>query len=230
MSKYLNKSTVIRRIESRLGLSHHILELSKFDVMETVIQETLPEFSKHFPYMVTIDIDPNDRIPNRKGWYHLKTDLDVIGVSKTVTDGFTSGTMFMSNYFNDPIARQMHANLTSSFQHPILFHYHHPNMLEMHPKDYIHNSIAVELKCIHPDHLMTIPIGHREWFLNLAFYDICLALHPIRFHFSQINTSFGSIELFNQHLETAQDKRDELLEKMKLDSIKASNRRKIYYY
>ena len=68
----------------------------------------------------------------------------------------------------------------------------------------------------------------RNEFLECALYDTRIALYPIRDKFRNINTTFGSIELFMDKLESAQDDKKALLEKWRANFAKSSKKRKIF--
>lgn len=227
----INTTQVLRHIERRLGTSFHTLELSQDEIIETVIQETLPTFSKYFPYMHRISIDIHeDQVPGRIGVYYLKSDLEIIGMAKLYIDNVEAQQNNISSYYMDPVDQQIRANMESLVFNPVTWHYEAPNILEVFPKTFIVRNAMAEVKTIHGNHMTTIPMNLRDEFLELAYYDVCISLLPIRQHFSQINTSFGSIELFMNRLEEASDKRKDLLELFRVNAAKSANRKKLFIY
>jgi len=92
------------------------------------------------------------------------------------------------------------------------------------------SNLLVELKAVHPAHMETVTVAMREHFMKLAYLDVASALFPIRQRFANMNTIYGSIELFMDKLAEAKDKRDELLEKFRVNFLKDSKRKKIYMY
>jgi hypothetical protein len=229
----LNSTSVIRRIESELGASIHVLEASGEDILKIVREEVLPLFSIYFPYLFKKVVHPvEDAVPGHDGWYYIKTDLEVLGLTKILTDNIESGAVGLRivNYAGDPYDRQIEANFRSGTINPTLFEYHHPNMFEIFPKNNYFRGFLCEVKAIHPSHLQTIPPLLREEFMKACVIEVCKALYPIRHYFANMNTAFGSIELFMQKLEGAEDKREQLLQSWRENMLKNSNRKKIFVY
>ena len=226
----LSPTTVLRHIERRLGVSHHQLELSRDQIMDTVFEETLITFSTYFPHHHRIIIDRvKDAVEGRVGVYYLKTDFEILGISKILTDNLESN-MNISTYFHNPIDRQILANTESAVINPTTFRWEPPDKLEIFPKNIFPYNILCELKVVHPKHLKTIPLSLREEFLKLALYDVQISLLQIRRYFETISTNFGEIQLFLQELEEAPDKREELLEVWRTNLLRTPYRKKIFVY
>lgn len=227
----LNATSILRHIERKLGASHHLLELSQDDIIDTVVQETLPTFSNYFPYFDQLNVNPGqDNVPGHMGWYFLRTEFEVLGVSKVLINYIESGIPNLSAYYSNPFDMQLLSDMESAVLNPTTFKYRAPDKVEIFPKNTYIQSMYVEIKCIHPKHFQTIPMNLREEFLKLAHYDVCESLYPIRRRFQNIGTTFGSLDLFMEQLENAADKKEELLEKWKTNVLKNSNRKKLFIY
>ena len=228
----VNATAVLRYIERELGVSHmEVLELSKKDFMETVIQETLPTYSNYFPCYPKLTIDPKaEAVPGHIGIYYLKTDYEILGVSKCFYNEVQLGIFPSYWRGTNPLDNYMINSIESIAVLPLTFEYHTPNMVEIFPKTKVMSNLLVELKAVHPAHMGTVTIAMREHFMKLAYLDVASALFPIRQRFANMNTIYGSIELFMDKLAEAKDKRDELLEKFRVNFLKDSKRKKIYMY
>ena len=63
----------------------------------------------------------------------------------------------------------------------------------------------------------------REDFCLLCLYDVLLAIRPIRKRFATINTAFGSLEPFNEMVDSAESNRNDLLNKRKEEMLYAGD-------
>jgi len=227
----INPTQVLRHIERKLGASHYQLELSREDIIQTVIDETLPTFSNYFPYEHSLLIDPaQDRVEGHIGVQYLKTDFDIVGISKVLINNVEAGLPNISSFYSNPFDMAMQNTLESMVVNPTTYRWVSPDKIEIFPKNTLIRELLVVLKVVHPKHMKTIPMNLRDEFYKLALYDVCESLYPIRQRFSNIQTTFGSIELFMQQLEEASSKREELLEKWRSNFLKSPNRKKIFVY
>lgn len=226
-----NSTDVLQYIEMNLGASIQILELTPEEIMETVTKVTLPTFSLYYPHFHMIRVKPKeDAVPGRFNCFYLKTDFEIIGVTKVLSENYLGNQgLPMAYYDSDPINRQMTADIASMFFQPLTFDYESPNILSVYPKTLLTGQLEVQLKVVHPSHLGTIPFSLREEFLECALVDVRRALYPIRQRFQQINTTFGNIELFMDKLESANDDRKEILQRWRENFMKTSRRKKFYF-
>lgn len=228
----LTPTEVLREIETRLGASIQILELSEEDIMKIIQQSTIRTFSIYYPLRQTTIIHPkSDKVPERTNVFYIKSDLEIIGVSKVLAENYFGNTgLPMATIDSDPVYRQFTTDLQSMFVQPITFDFESPNLVEIFPKRMLVGDFTLEYKAVHPAHFGTIPLSLREEFLNLATIDVRRALYPIRHRFQNINTAFGNIELFMDKLESAEEDRKDILERWRTNSVKNSKRRKIFVY
>jgi hypothetical protein len=229
--KSLNPSIAVQDIEKNLGASIQILELSPSDIMDIIMRDTLPTFSKYYPLFTKCTIDPErDKVPERVATFYIRSDLGVLGVSKLLVENYfgSQGLPVVTPYFTNPVDRQIISDVTSMYYQPFTFDFEPPNIVTLFPKTYFYGKFMIEIKCIHPAHLATIPLSMKDEFLELALYDVRAALYPIRDRFKNINTNFGSVELFMDKLENAADDRKTLIEKFRANFGKSSKRRKMF--
>ena len=85
----MNPTMVLQSIEKNLGDSFQVLELNTEDVLNIVKNETIPSFSIYYPFYTLVQIDPfKDAVPRRYNAFYIKTDLEIIGVSKLMAENY----------------------------------------------------------------------------------------------------------------------------------------------
>jgi len=229
----MTQTELIEIIKMTLGASHIPFEIDDDGIMDIIRLRTLPSFSKSFPHMEIVDVDPiRDRInPSEYGKYFLRSDLKVTGVAKAFRN--EQATQFRNMYgaqITNLFDYQAFMDSISAVYTPDTWAFHPPNIIEMFPKYYNADQLLVVAKCEHPDHLMTIPEGLRDEFIDLALADVKIALYPIRKRFASVNSTYGNIELNLEVLENGREERKEILEKWHREFFKEPNRKKIFFY
>lgn len=232
----MNQTTLIRELEIDLGYKFTDLEIDHDEIINIIKLKTLPTFSKYFPYQTRITIDAQkDLVPGYNNRYYLRADTDIMNVNRLVTNnakmdasgsGLTGAAMRpgydygLSNFFE----RQIQADLASA-SNPVTFMFYPPNQIEIYP-----SFIAglVELNVVHDITLHTVPMNMKEYFMQLALADVKTALYQIRNRFNNMQTSFGTLDLFIDELQSGKDERNELIEKFKNASIKTARRKKLW--
>ena len=226
-------STLLRHIKSNLGSTVRPLPITDDEIMEIVIEESLPTFSKFYPYMYPVTINPNrDKIEdrNRSSVYVMDTNgMEILGVAKVYrTDGATEDNRYpyyaTNNIFDMAIAN----NYLSLTNVPETFQFYPPSLVELFPKNFSDTDFMVVTKCVHLPSLQTIPINLKDEFFQLADIDVRIALYPILKQYDQLNTPFGQIDLKINDLEDAKNERKEIIETFTSKFLKESNRRKIW--
>ena len=225
-----NPTDVIQYIELNLGASIQVLELSNEDIMSVIETQTLPTYSLFYPNFQYIEVIPKrDKVPGRFNTFYLRTDLEIIGVSKLLAENYLGNSgLPMAYYDSDPVNRQMTSDVASMFFQPITYEYETPNIISVYPKTNLVGNFTVQLKTVHPKHLATIPFAMRNEFLKCALLDVRIALYPIRQRFTTINTTFGNLELFMDKLDSASDDKEQLLETWREDFNKSSKKRRMF--
>jgi hypothetical protein len=122
----------------------------------------------------------------------------------------------------------MHADLRSLTSLELTFRFRPPDMIEIFPKGWDKDTLDVELRVVHPNHLRTIPHGSREVFLDLFLADLATDVLGIRQFFSNIQSPFGDIEISLDRLTEAKDKRPDIIEKLTMSQLKNTGRKRIY--
>ena len=227
-------TSVLRDIESYLGIPYQVLELDSNEVMNIIKERTLPTFSKYYSYRVLHNVScSEDRVPDRNNAFFIDINKysRIYGISKLITNSY-SGTGGYNNsaVYTNPMSGQIVADMTSMMVQTVTHRFLEPNILEIYPVSAVPRDgiIKIELKVMHPIHLATIPDALYDEFIELALYDVRSHLYPIRDRFNNLNTTYGSLELFMNKLDSAEDDRKTLIEKFREHSHKTSKRRKIF--
>lgn len=245
----MSQTRLLRQIERRLGFKFTDLELSAEEIMEIITDETLPVFSKYIPYQIRVGM--NRLVDGYNNRYWLDTDgLDVINVNKVVgldginLPGYSStgsdagmlGTGLIpkpapiggsgGNMFDG----QYNADMSSLQSNPITFTFFPPSQIELSVQMANNtNQFIVEANVVHPSNLGTIPMNMMREFQDLAMADVAEAIIPMRTRFTNLQTSFGAIELNVDQLTQFVDARQEIIERMRTKVLNTGHRKKIYF-
>lgn len=230
----ISPSMVLRHIKMRLGASHNPLPLSDEDILNLIYEETLYTFSNYYPFMYDITIDGDKyAVPGECGVYIIPVEekgLEILGISKLFrSEGYYTGSLYPQYNTNNFFEMQMATDIASAVQVPDTFKFIEPNRVEIFPKSTSNYNFMLQIKCIHPPHLGTIPMSLREQFLKLCLLDTKIAIWAILKNYNQLNTAFGTIDMHIEDYENAQQERDELLELWKNNFHKEPNRKRIWF-
>lgn len=229
----LNTTYLLQYLEKKLGYKFNELEINSDDIINTVWSETLPEFSKFFPYQTRLLLQQKDAVNNSRNLYFLNTPYEIININRIITNDYVysdTNPLTRVETMADPFTRQNVVDMYSSIRNPITWRFIYPNKVEIMPALVFIDNVLVMLNVVHPKHLGTIPINLQDEFLNLALLDVKDSLYQIRHRFSNLQTPYGSLELFIEDLQDAADKRKDLLENWRRNFYKQSNRKKIFIY
>lgn len=230
----INPTSLLRHIKMKLGASHRPLPITDEEIMETVYQESLYTFSMYYPFMYNVAVKgKRDAVPGEQGVYYLSEaeGLEVLGVAKMFRgEGYINGGIYPRFTADNAFDMQIHADVTSMIQIPDTFHFHPPNKVEIFPKYVSNHDLLFVVKCIHPKHLGTIPLALREQFFSICELDTKVALWHILKNYDNINTAFGTIQLRLEDLESAEDKRTELLSNWDSKYMYEPGRKRLWIY
>lgn len=241
MNEYLNPSAILQDIENGLGFGFNELELDPNQILATIRRKSLPVFSKYYPFIVYWLLDTasnNYKVPGNDNRYYIKIknmDNAVLGVSEVFLSnnyfGDIAGLGYTSAISTNGSEAQLIADILSNSRVPITFkNFYEDNSFAIYPGGYTNTNLLVKVKVVHNKDFSSIPLNMREYFLELALYDVQESLLPLRRRFANIRSALGDIELFIQDLDEAKDKRKELIETFRRDFLKSPNRKKIYIY
>jgi hypothetical protein len=228
----LSPTMVLRFINSQLGSTVQTIELSEQEIMRVVFQQSLHTFSQYFPFLPIVTLSKDDRINGNHMEYRIPNawNLQILSLHKYyLTSESRFGTGWIAPIISNPIDAQLLSDRYSMFVTPLIIDYYPPNRLAIKQNYYNASGyLTVQFKAVHPEHLKTIEPNLRDDFLQLAFYDVCISLYPLRHRFTTINTIYGSLEPFTELLDSAEDKRKELLEKWNRLYLQSGSQKKIW--
>jgi hypothetical protein len=166
---------------------------------------------------------------NDYGKYFLRTEFEILGIAKLLRgeSAVLYKTVILNNTLN-MFDNQIINDMLSSVNVPSTFNFLPPNKIEVFPKYVSEPNFLAVLKVIHPSHFYTVPMSLRDEFLKLALYDVAMSILAIRKQFTNLNSPFGNIELNMDDLESAEDKRNTLIDEWDHQYYKEGNRRKIW--
>lgn len=244
----INKmSRLLDKIERRLGTKVLNLpdELSK-DVWatEVISNETLDTFSRFFPNELKVILDKSMRLGN--GWYIIDSvipdDVEILGVrdidwpslsqdalTQHEAQGYGIYSVLPTDYsYDDIMAIQMRADLTSIFINQIFIKYVPPNRIRLtsvYDTDVTRafSSFPVTLLTKHASNLMTIPPTMMETFENLAQADVAKFLYENLKYYDGLETVYANMDLKLSDLENEAGKRDDIVEKLDEAHVSAAN-------
>ena len=203
--------------------------------MKIVKFNTIPVFSNYFPMMPIIKITEADKIPGSMNEYRIPNpwNLNIIGVHKVFqNNNFYYGVYGSASYmpFNDPINGQIMNDMASATIAPILFDFMPPNKIRIRNNGSLSSAsgYTVQIKVTQPTHLKGIDFGYYDEFLQLAYLDVLISLYPIRNRFSQLQTPYGVLQFFMDEVNSAKQRRDELIEKMENRYLNSGQVKKIW--
>jgi len=229
----LNATYILQYLEKKLGYKFNELEIDPNEIMDTVLSESLPRFSKFYPYQTVVLIGEKDKVEGTKNEYYLNSDLDIINVNRVITNDYIYSDinpLTRTEVMGDPFTKQAVVDMYSIIKNPITFEFTYPNIITINPAMILINNCYVKLNVVHPKHFGTIPINLQDEFLQLVLLDVKDSLYQIRHRFSNLQTPYGNIELFIDDLQDADDKRKELLENWRRNFAKQAKRKKLYIY
>ena len=201
--------------------------------MRIVFQESIPTFSKYFPWHFRTTIDTNkNRVEGSMSRFYLNNDelnkVDLVGVNKIWLSNVAYYGSTLVSITHDPMSQQLMNDALSAVATPVTFTYLPPNIIEIHPYVTYLNDFMVEVSAIHPTHMKSIPPGMRESFYQLAYLDVLVSLLPLRKRFESISSVYGDIRLFLDAVDSSVNDRKELLDKFQENILKDSDAKRIW--
>ena len=236
MTKVLNK------IERRLGLSMLPLpdKLSKDKWAEIIEEDSIPVFSRYFPYLLHVIIDQNCE---KDGYYFIDKDVpegvEILGVKDIDWDAFRTQTYGYGINFNnwdfvygsydvtDIALSQANQDLTSMYNLGIYIDFIPPNKIRLVS---VNNSpvnrffpFPLQIYVEHYKNLSTISPTMMTIFEDLCTSDVALWLSQCLKYFDNLDAVFGTVDLKLDAINSWADKRNELIEKLDTEHVSTAN-------
>lgn len=231
----LNSTKVLRYIEKKLGYKFTDLEVDEEEILEDIRMYTLKEYSKYFPYIKLVNITECHTVDDKCNRIFVDSKgLEILSVNR-ILDGnnmmYMDPSIMLRDTFVCDIFSQIElSDMYSMIKNPVTFRYFPPNVIEIYPAVVGMVDCSVYVNCVHPDHFGTIAANMEPEFLKLAVLDVKDSLYQIRHRFSNLETPYGSIELFIDDLSEAESKKEDLLEKWSTQYGKQANRKRLYIF
>jgi len=247
----INKmNLLLNKIERRLGTKPLMLpeDIAKDKwVDEVIIPDTLLTFSRYFPHMVRIRLDP--RTNKKKGDYYVIDNAlvggqEILSVRDIGWDELANENSMVSqagigmydylsaynNYSCDDIALlQSRADITSMFNNTIFVDFKEPNLIRLQSvtAGTITDSLGelpLDVFVCHPANLMTIPGTMMGVFENLATADVASFLVAYLQHYDGLETVFAGVDLKLNFLENWAGRREDFISELKEGYVSAANK------
>lgn len=227
----LTRTVVLRYLNRMLGTTVQTLEISEEEMMRIVFQESLPTFSKFFPYKYRTELSAKDALdPKYPNIYIIPNDdrLEILGVHNIWISNMNQYGGSLLPVTSEPFAMQELNDLLSMSVATPTFEFKAPNLITIRPKLINNDGALVELKAVHPEHMRTIPMQMRDEFLSLCLYDVLISLYPIRHRFENYTTVYGTLTPFFEMVDSAEGKRESLLQKWQENLLRDSSAKRIW--
>jgi hypothetical protein len=226
----LTSTQVLRYINRNLGALLQELELSTDEMMRVVFQESLPTYSKFYPYKYRLTVGNASFVPGSLNTYQIPNEdrLEIIGIHKVFISNMAQfgSTMIPLSY--NPFETQIFNDYVSMTVTPVTWQYLPPNQVTVFPKIVNYQEAILEVKAVHPKHLKTIPMNMRDEFLKLCLLDVLVSMYPLRHRFESFTTPYGTMQPFMEMVDRSIDERKELLEKWNTLFLKDATAKRIF--
>lgn len=227
----LTATVVLRYLNRMLGTLIQELEISEEEMMRVVFQESLPTFSKFFPYKYRLILTRNNALnKNQPNTYIIPNDdrLEIFGVHNIWVSNMNQFGGSLLPVVAEPFAMQeLNDFLSMTYAKPT-FEFRAPNILTIRPKLINNDGAMIEVKAVHPIHMKTIPISMRDEFLRLCLDDVLISLYPLRHRFENFTTPYGQITPFLEMVDSAKGDREELLNKWQENLLRDASAKRIW--
>jgi hypothetical protein len=229
MTKLLNK------IERRLGMTVMTLpdNLKKDNWCKIIEEDTLPTYSRYFPYSITILID---NTCFKDGYYFIDKDLPagskIIGVKDIDWQlfsrdsryggygvGFPTYDYLGRDYGVDDIAlTQVTTDISSLFNLGIYIEFEYPNKVRLVSINGApisrYRPFPLKIYLEHPSNLMTISPTMMEEFEKLAQSDIAIFLYQNLKYYDNQDNVYTQLDLKLETLQEWANKRDDIVKEL----------------
>ena len=243
---HANRMTkLLDKIERRLGLM--VIELPDKigkDMWHEIIEDdSIPVFSRFFPYKVTTIIDNNCR---KDGWFFIDRDLPdgtvILGVrdidfqayrnqanmSNVGFGGFQNYSFIAADYDVEDIAMsQMRADYMSLFNLGIYIEWVPPNKIKLVS---VNGSLVsnfrpfpIDVFIQHQPNLSTISPTMMNIFEDLCTADVATFLYNQLKYFDNLDTVFAQIDLKLDIIQDWMNKRSDIVEKLDESHVSTAN-------
>lgn len=238
MTKLLNK------IERRLGMSVMTLptNLQKDQWHKIIEEDTIPTYSRYFPYCITVLIDNSCF---KDGYYFIDRDIPagakIIGIKDIdwatysrdcrfggYGVGFPTYDYLGRDYGVDDIAlTQVSTDISSLFNLGIYVEFEYPNKVKLVAVNGApisrYRPFPLKVYLEHPANLMTISPTMMETFEKLAQSDVAVFLYQNLKYYDNQDNVYTQLDLKLETLQEWANKRDDIVKELEDAHVSASN-------
>jgi hypothetical protein len=221
----MNTSNLLTLAKMNLGIYGLRLPFDDPDgaLLECINVNTIPTFSRFFPYKKTFQINLNKdlkKISNTSTKYsYLLPDFMPGMPIITILDMDDLDTNYYTDPFMDPTAytyknmmlAKVDADLISTLAPSPTFDFQSPNILIVYSPYITESMVNLTIGFQHNKNLSTISEGLAESFIELAIIDIKRFLYNTMKHYTEINSAFGTINLKIDDWSNAESDRKDLI-------------------
>lgn len=235
---------LVNKIERRLGLSVLSLpdEIAKDTWHETIEGDTIPTFSRYFPYKITIIVD---NTYEKDGFFFIDKDLPegtkILGVKDIDWESYRCDPRFdryginfstydfiSRDYSLDDVAfSQTAADFISLFNLGIYIEFEYPNKVKLVSVNGSpvsrYRPFPLQVFIEHPANLMTISPTMMETFERLAMCDVATMLYQQLKYFDNTDTVFVNLDLKLDDLRSWSEKREDLVRELDEAHVSTAN-------
>ena len=228
-------TNLLDKIERRLGLSVLPLPdiISKKTWHTVIEQDTIPTFSRFFPYEIPVVID---NTCEKDGFYFVDKDLPegtkILGVKDIDWESYRCDPRFdryginfstydfiSRDYSIDDVAfSQVAADYLSLFNLGIYIEFLYPNKIKLVSVNGSpvsrNRPFPVKVLIQHPANLMTISPTMMESFERLAKADIATMLYQQLKYYDNLETVYTNIDLKIEDLRAEAERREDIVKEL----------------
>lgn len=223
---------VIRYINSQLGASVQYMELTDKDMMKIVYQQSVPTFSKYFPFLPLVVLNDDDKIAGTMTSFRIPNpwNLQLLSIHKSIlTSSEMYGGGWVGPFLSNPIDTILMNDRLSMFIPPLTVEFAPPNKITVKQNYYnLSGKICIQFEAVHPQHLKSIQPNLRDEFFHLCLDDVLCSLFPMRHRFQNITTPYGSLQPFVEMVDGARQDRAALLERWQMEVLKSGDTKKAW--
>lgn len=246
---------LLNKIERRLGLipltPHLPKEMNKEAWANLIMTDTIVTFSRYYPNKLPMVVNDDTCYKRREGnqqivWYYIKDEVlngvkllgieDIDWMDYTTNNSSLGATSLGGGYyypssacpqatFEDVIALQMNANVSSLYNRGIYIDFEYPNRFSLKGlgnTDYDLASFTVLLLVEHRS-LSTISPTKMETFEALAQADVANFLASNLKYYDGLETAYTNIDLKLSDLQEQANKREDIINTIKESYVSTSN-------
>lgn len=225
---------LLNKIERRLGLSVLPLpdNLKKDSWAEIIMEDTIPTFSRYFPYCITTLVNP---CPNKDGWFFIDQNLPegtvILGVKDISWESYrsdprvekygiqmTSVDWLARDFCLDDAALTIAGNdLLSFFNLGIYIEFEYPNKIKLVSVNGFpvsqYRPFPLKVFIQHPG-LWTISPTMMEQFEKLAMCDVAISIYQVLKYYDNMDTQYATLSLQLDTIQEWANKREDIVREL----------------